>query len=162
MYCQSVLVTCNHLVPTSIQSMTSTKKADPSSLFSESISTFTKSATKAVCFLSCPLDRLLSSIQFDVFQNQAHGDIARAETDAQQARNQRDEALKALQESTNESQRLKDHVLELKAQVRVWLHYSKVVACTSVTFPDDETELTVKWRLISAPLTITYMVLLSR
>ncbi|KAL9711001.1 hypothetical protein Ac2012v2_005541 [Leucoagaricus gongylophorus] len=101
MYCQSVLVTCNHLVPTSIQSMTSTKKADPSSLFSESISTFTKSATKA----------------FDVFQNQAHGDIARAETDAQQARNQRDEALKALQESTNESQRLKDHVLELKAQI---------------------------------------------
>lgn len=99
--------------------MTSTKKVDPSSLFSESISAFTKSATKAVCFLSCPLDRLLSSIQFDVFQNQAHGDIARAETDAQQARNQRDEALKALQESTNESQRLKDHVLELKAQVRV-------------------------------------------
>jgi len=61
----------------------------------------------------------LSFIQFDVFQNQVRNHIARAETDARQAQIQRDEALKALQDSTNESQRLKDHILELKAQVCV-------------------------------------------
>lgn len=56
-----------------------------------------------------------------MFQNQVHNSIARAETDARQAQIQRDEVLKALQDSTNESQRLKDHILELKAQVCV--HY---------------------------------------
>lgn len=54
-----------------------------------------------------------------MFQNQVRNHIARAETDTRQAQIQRDEALKALQDSTNELQRLKDRVLELKAQVCV-------------------------------------------
>ncbi|KAJ3567039.1 hypothetical protein NP233_g6621 [Leucocoprinus birnbaumii] len=84
------------------QFMANSKKADPSALFSDSISVFTKSATKA----------------FNEFQSQVRGDIARAEADARQARNERDEALKALQESKRETQLYKDEILEYKARLK--------------------------------------------
>lgn len=105
--------------PALLKLMTNNKKPDPSTLFSDSISLFTKSATKAVCTPTLSPKSPLSPTQFNDFQNQVRAEVARAEADTRQVQSERDQALKALQESKKETQRYKDEILECKASVCV-------------------------------------------
>ncbi|KAF9454694.1 hypothetical protein P691DRAFT_770230 [Macrolepiota fuliginosa MF-IS2] len=82
--------------------MTNSKKADPSATFSDSISLFTRSATKA----------------FNDLQTQVRAEVVRVEADAQAARNERDQALNQLQESKKEVQRHKEEILKCKAALK--------------------------------------------